>query len=353
MNDIVEGLGTLAEGALVARAVEPQGKDAGNGRSHETACLNCQAPLAGPYCHQCGQQAHLHKTIGAFLHDLLHGVLHFEGKTWRTLPLLAWKPGQLTRDYIDGHRARYVSPMALFLFSVFLMFAVLQAAGISPPVDFNAAQQAATKVEETTAQLRATRTEAATALARLEPGDPDRAELQADIRDLDDQLAAIRGATPALVQRNGSFTNIRTGTQFIDHLAEKWQKNPSLMLYKLQANSYKFSWLLIPLSLPFMALLFAWRRRFGLYDHAVFVTYSLAFMTLLFVLVTLGATAGIKAGPLVSLGILVPVWHLYRQLRGAYGLSRFSAIWRTVMLCSFIVVILLLFLNLLVLLGAF
>lgn len=49
-------------------------------------------------------------------HDLLHGLLHFEGKIWRTLPLLAWWPGELTRRYIEGARARFVSPMALFLF---------------------------------------------------------------------------------------------------------------------------------------------------------------------------------------------------------------------------------------------
>lgn len=67
----------------------------------------------------------MHRTLGAFFHDLLHGVFHFEGKIWRTLPLLAWNPGRLTREYIDGRRASYVSPIALFLFSVFLMFAML------------------------------------------------------------------------------------------------------------------------------------------------------------------------------------------------------------------------------------
>ena len=36
----------------------------------------------------------------------LHGVLHFEGKIWHTLPLLAWRPGELTRRYIDGQRAQ-------------------------------------------------------------------------------------------------------------------------------------------------------------------------------------------------------------------------------------------------------
>ena len=355
MNDIVEGIGTLAEGALAARAVSPQDGAADRGHSHESACLNCETPLAGPYCHQCGQQAHLHRTIGAFLHDLLHGVLHFEGKTWRTLPLLAWKPGQLTRDYIDGHRARYVGPMALFLFSVFLMFAVFQAAGVSPPVNFNGgADQAAAGMANATTQLRRNRQDAATALAAMAPDDPDRAELARDIEELDGQIAAAETALPALAKASsGSFTNIHTGSPFVDHLAEKWQKNPSLMLYKLQSNSYKFSWLLIPLSLPFMVLLFAWRRRFGLYDHAVFVTYSLAFMTLLFVVVTLLALAGAGSNLPALLAVIIPPVHLYRQLRGAYGLSRVSALWRTVALCLFIGIILLLFLNLLVLLGAF
>ena len=67
--------------------------------------------------------------LTGFFHDLLHGVFHFEGKIWRTLPLLAWRPGELTRRYIDGQRARFVSPIALFLFSVFLMFAVLSLTG--------------------------------------------------------------------------------------------------------------------------------------------------------------------------------------------------------------------------------
>ena len=51
--------------------------------------------------------------LTALWHDLAHGVLHLDGKIWRTLPLLAWRPGELTRRYIEGERARFVSPMAL------------------------------------------------------------------------------------------------------------------------------------------------------------------------------------------------------------------------------------------------
>ena len=84
-----------------------------DGHTHEHACLNCGAALGGDYCSACGQHAHVHRTLSAFFHDLIHGVFHFEGKTWRTLPMLAWRPGELTRRYIEGERASFVSPMAL------------------------------------------------------------------------------------------------------------------------------------------------------------------------------------------------------------------------------------------------
>src|SRR5512138_2842993 len=94
-------------------------------------CLNCGAQLSGAYCAACGQPAHLHRSIASLAHDILHGVFHFEGKIWRTLPELLFHPGRLTRRYIDGERAKFVSPMALYLFTVFLIFAVFAFAGSS------------------------------------------------------------------------------------------------------------------------------------------------------------------------------------------------------------------------------
>ncbi|MGN6501080.1 MAG: DUF3667 domain-containing protein, partial [Tsuneonella sp.] len=97
IEGVASGLADVATGALAARAVEPAAASStrADGHTHEGACLNCGTPLIGPHCYECGQRAHVHRTISAFFHDLLHGVLHFEGKTWRTIPMLAWKPGQL------------------------------------------------------------------------------------------------------------------------------------------------------------------------------------------------------------------------------------------------------------------
>ncbi|MXO61047.1 DUF3667 domain-containing protein [Altererythrobacter salegens] len=376
MSDFGEAVGSMVEGGLLARAVEPQAGEGKDGHTHEGACLNCGTAMVGQHCHACGQRAHVHKTLGAFMHDLLHGVFHLEGKTWHTLPMLAWKPGELTRRYIDGQRAYFVSPMALFLFSVFLMFAVFQIAGISTPDDLNTPGQVVS--EETTDDLEGLR-QARKAMGDDNPASPiidtqiERLEKEAAGKDAESS-ATVEDAAPApaattnkaaaddgkevLASTSDGLARITTdknptGISVIDRLIEKWRHNPELMAYKLQANSYKFSWLLIPLSIPFVWLLFLWRRRFGAYDHAVFVTYSLSFMTLLFVILTVLGQFGVSTALLVTVGTMVPIYHIYRQLKGAYGLSRFSALWRTSVLLVFIVVILALFLNVLLLLGAF
>lgn len=358
MEDITQAVGDLAEGGLLARAVEPAAGAVGaDGHTHERACLNCGTELVGSHCHACGQRGHLHKTFGAFFHDLLHGVLHFEGKTWHTLPLLAWRPGQLTRRYIDGERARFVSPMALFLFSVFLMFAVFQLTGLSAPTDFGEVEVAAPGSPE---QLQKQLEGLQQARGELPDGNPAAPIIDRQIAGVERRIANIdlreRGEPEVVAQSadgTSRLTSRRTGWAFLDHGIDKWRENPGLMAYKMQANSYKFSWLLIPLSVPFVWLMFAWRRRFGAYDHAVFVTYSLSFMTLLFVAVAaLGQVPGVPGSVLFFATVLIPPVHIYKQLRGAYTLSRFSAFWRTMVLLVFILIVLALFLNLLLVLGA-
>jgi hypothetical protein len=355
MSNIGEAVGTLAEGALYARAVEPPAGEGGH--THEGACLNCGAALVGPHCHRCGQAAHVHRTMGAFLHDIAHGALHFDGKTFRTLPLLAWKPGELTRRYIAGERARFVSPTALFLFSVFLMFAVFQLAGIGPPTDMGPPVQIGGN--EATDKARDDLDDLKLARSKMGSSNPAAPILDAQIASLQKRLGANVKPKPgdkvvlAENKKRGSRITTRyTGYAFFDHAIEKWKANPGLMAYKLQSNSYKFSWLLIPLSVPFVWLLFLWRRKFGGYDHAVFVTYSLSFMTLFYVVLVLLGGIGVGTGILMLLGTLVPLVHIYKQLKGAYGLKRFSAAWRTIALSFFIFWILFVYIDLLLVLGA-
>lgn len=317
-----EIVGSIAAGALAARAVEPSHGE-GNGHTHETACLNCGTALIGSHCHACGQAAHVHKTLGAFFHDLLHGVFHFEGKIWRTLPMLAWRPGQLTREYIDGRRASYISPIALFLFSVFLMFAVVKAvtagAAFAPDIGVALAQQ-----RTDIAELEAKRTKLVE--QGKDPANIDRkiASEREDLEVLEHLQAGGATTVPAMIN-NG--TGVKSDIPWLSNALKKATANPDLLIYKLQTGAYKYSWALIPLSVPFVWLLFFWRRRFGMYDHTVFVTYSLCFMTLLVVVLSLWGAAGLPGA--VVAGMLIPPVHMYRQLKGTYALSRSSTLWRT------------------------
>ncbi len=98
MTGGIEATGDVVMGSLLGRAVEPAAGGAAQGEHASTAmCLNCGTALIDQYCHRCGQNGHVHRSLGAIGHDLLHGVFHFEGKIWRTLPMLVLRPGELTR----------------------------------------------------------------------------------------------------------------------------------------------------------------------------------------------------------------------------------------------------------------
>jgi hypothetical protein len=265
--------------------------------------------------------------------------------------MLILQPGALTRRYIAGERARFVSPLALFLFTVFLMFALYSwvgpgdlAAGIGRGMSNTAPQIAKARVE-TQAQIAELERSRAATLAQNRSTAAIDARLASERNDLR-MLQQIGGATSS-----SESIRINTKSQWVGAAIERIRENPGLVAYKVQSSAYKFSWALILLSTPFVALLFAWRRQFGLYDHAIFVTYSIAFMSLLVIVVEVALSLGISNGLFWTVAFLVPSVHMFAQLRGAYGLSIFSAAWRTLFLLAFSITILGLFVTGLVALG--
>jgi uncharacterized protein DUF3667 len=345
MSDL-EALGDAVTGGVVGRAIEPKAGEVADGHTHETSCLNCGTPLAGPYCHECGQEAHVHRTLSAFFHDFLHGVLHFEGKIWRTLPLLVWKPGELTRRYIDGQRASFVSPVALFLFFVFLTFAAVSLGGKSAGPN-SAGAKAALADEVSDAKANIAKLEMKRAIV-VKTGAPT-AKIDSDLSEARGELATLTSLEGH--QLKGDATGIPDGVlPWLRAPLKKATDNPELLIYKIKTNAYKFSWALIPISAAFVWLLFPFNRRFRLYDHIVFVTYSLCFMLLLFTVSTL---VELVAASIASLAFFVPPFHMYRQLKGTYALSRGGALWRTAALTIFAFMAISLFVSLLVALGLF
>ncbi len=371
MSGDIEGIGAAVTAGLAGRAVEPRhgGKAAAQDGMR---CLNCGTSLTGSHCHHCGQRADVHRSFGAIGHDLVHAIFHFEGKIWNTLPLLAWRPGDLTRRYIHGERARFVSPLALFLFAVFLTYAVLamvgSGGGVGEGIAKAAAEQTQSNALRESFQEEVDRVDAQLADKALAPAERQKLEEErVTLQKSADYLGVARKLTrdekdkgpPALddpgkqVMTSVDFlsrTKVDTGVAFIDHGFEKALANPALVIYKLQANAYKFAWALIPLSLPFMWLLYPFSRRFHTYDHFVFVTYSISFMLLLFVVVRL-LNLTIFGEVATAFAMLYVPFHMYRQLRGAYRSSRFGALVRATLLLFFSLYAVITFMLLLLALG--
>jgi hypothetical protein len=127
--------------------------------------------------------------------------------------------------------------------------------------------------------------------------------------------------------------------------------NPDLALYQIQEAASKFSFLLAPLSLPFIALLFLWKRGLTFYDHVVYALYALSFAALLFVAVIITANQEWTSwlpGWLILVGLPV---HMYFHLKGAYALSWWSALWRTFFMLNFALIVAVIFLILVIVLG--
>ena len=61
-----------------------------------------------------------------FLHEFVAHYVALEGKLWRTLALLLFRPGALSNEYIAGRRVRYVEPLRVYLTFSILFFAILK-----------------------------------------------------------------------------------------------------------------------------------------------------------------------------------------------------------------------------------
>lgn len=100
-------------------------------------CLNCSTKLQGPFCHFCGQpDKRLLRFFPVLIREFFEDFLELDTRFSRTMLPLLFKPGRLTRDYLDGRRFRYTPPMRLLIFSSMLFF-ILAATLASNAIELN------------------------------------------------------------------------------------------------------------------------------------------------------------------------------------------------------------------------
>ena len=117
-------------------------------------CSNCGAafvPERHRYCPECGQETRiLPPTLGEFAQQFGGAYFSTEGALWRTLKLLLFKPGELTRQYLAGRRRHYVLPLRLYLTISLVTLLLLR---VASSVNVNLEPAAPAEVSKATSNL--------------------------------------------------------------------------------------------------------------------------------------------------------------------------------------------------------
>jgi hypothetical protein len=268
---------------IQAAAIDGAGAAFGRKPKHTLAigapCPNCEAPLAGPWCHSCGQSAEdFHRSLWRLTTEALGGMFEIESRLWLTLPDLFIRPARLTRRYLDGRRVAQIPPFRLFLIVVVLVFLV---GGLQP-------QHRLTSLN-----------------------------LSGDINSLSFDTAHAQAAAPGR----------GPDAWFVSRL-QAAAKDPNRFVGTMLEWAQRLAILALPISAAMLGLMFFWRRGVYLFDHLIFSMHSLSFQGLVISAVMLGGLVTDQSGWL----LLVSPAHLYLHMKGTYSLGVFGTLTRMLVL---------------------
>lgn len=265
-----------------------------------TTCLNCGTAVHLNYCANCGQETRLHvPSAREFIHEFITHYIAVEGKLWRTLKLLLFKPGVLTNEYLAGRRASYIVPLRIFLSFSILFFATMKLSNVQvmnkgTDPDRGRQEVLADSPAEGAGAVQPPVAASAEEPALVQPDDGD-----------DDDLREVAGfISPAAVARFESYMDLPP-EQFNRVIAAGFYSYaPYAML------------LLMPVFAFYLKVLYLGSgRRYG--EHFLFALHTNAFAYLQITLMILS--------PWGFLTFLLGVWlvfYLPTAMRRVYGGSR-------------------------------
>ena len=324
--------------------------------SASPVCLNCGARLRGQYCGHCGQRSRSRLiSIWQLLREAVGDLFQLDSRLWRTLIPLLIRPGQLTRDYLEGRRARYMPPFRSYLVLSIVFFLV---AFFNPQRTFSvlfepepepsaeetaAAEESAAAREEEIEQTR----EKIEALAGKMP-----AEVAAEIIDDDDE-PNIRFGTGS--EGSGFFGDCDK-MDFSTDDAPEWvrkrftEERMKQICKRNQArgNEHIAGAIVdnIPIALivllPAMALvlklLYPLSRRYFVEHLLFFIHFHAFFFSILILQILFARTMALLAIPnvvpllvLVATSLYIPVY-LYKAMRCVYGQGHIVTIFKYLVL---------------------
>src|SRR3954464_8246204 len=120
-------------------------------------CLNCGAPVGGPFCSECGQRdIPPYPSTKELAVDAISEFSGWDGRLASTMRALVRQPGLLTLEFLEGRRVRYISPLRLYLTASVIYF-LLAAAAPSVPLGEGVSLTSGLQVNTTRSTTKASR----------------------------------------------------------------------------------------------------------------------------------------------------------------------------------------------------
>ena len=89
-------------------------------------CKNCGTSFIGKYCPHCSQSVkEFEQPISFMIVDFVGNMFAFDTRFWRTFKAVLYKPGEMTNEFVKGHRVRYMPPFRFYIFMSFVFFFLL------------------------------------------------------------------------------------------------------------------------------------------------------------------------------------------------------------------------------------
>lgn len=318
-------------------------------------CRNCGHPVEQRFCTECGQLgSDFHRPIWDLAASSFADMFSLDGRLVRTVPMLMFQPGRMTRSYIDGQRARFVPPFRLFLLTSVIFFLtvfwVLEHQpwmkeikidlnpGTAGQVNMGAGSEFKIGIPPDTEALK----------ARLEQPDltaEERQQIERALERMPDQESLTPFFLPdgtvdrealraSVIASNPDLTDaeIKTALVNADRLANVYE-NQERFVTRMKEWAPRFTLLFLPIFSTLLALSYAWHRKRYFYDHLItglhFQTFVYVLATLLMILSTVvPAAAGYAAGG----SFLLIFVYLWRMLRVTYDTGYILAFLRALFL---------------------
>lgn len=86
-------------------------------------CLSCDEAFTGVYCKNCGQKNdNYRRSLFSLALELGATLTALEGRIWRTWGALLFRPGKVAREFADGARVKWSSPIRTYLAMSLILF---------------------------------------------------------------------------------------------------------------------------------------------------------------------------------------------------------------------------------------